>query len=359
VRFAELNHSTDAPEARHVSVWAIGGDAGVWQGQWAPQLMGLPAAHAVSTGAGVRVAVLDTGADLVHPALAARWARRADGSLLGRDFVDDDADPGEAGAPGSPGYGHGTHVAGLVALTAPGATLMPVRVLDAAGRGNIWVLAEAVAWATDPDGDPTTDDGAHVINLSLGTTTPTSLMRTVEALASCRFVEDDDEFDDPGFDADRARCAQGHRVTLVAAAGNAGSATEVLYPAAEAQDSDTVLAVTAHTAQRQLAFFANRGPAVQLAAPGEGIVSTVPGGWGVWSGTSMAAPLASGVAALVLATPSPSANGALGPRLWTAKDVVQRLNDRSAELCAGTPVRGLHAAAAVLDTTAPDASCGP
>ena len=64
------------------------------------------------------------------------------------------------------GFGHGTHVAGLVALTAPDAKIVPYRVLDENGEGNVWVLAEALLRAIDPDGNPAKDDGAHVINIS-------------------------------------------------------------------------------------------------------------------------------------------------------------------------------------------------
>ena len=87
-------------------------------------------------------------------------------------------------------------MAGLVALAAPEAKIMPVRVLDAAGRGNVWVLAEGIGWAVDPDARPDTDDGAHVINLSLGTTRPTRLLETAVALATCNFADDDDAFSD-------------------------------------------------------------------------------------------------------------------------------------------------------------------
>lgn len=94
--------------------------------------------------AGVTVAVLDTGVDPNHPAFAGRLA-------LGFDFVDFDADPREEGVAGvHAGYGHGTHVTGLIALVAPDAKIMPVRVLDQDGVGNIWVLAEGLLYASIP-----------------------------------------------------------------------------------------------------------------------------------------------------------------------------------------------------------------
>ena len=92
---------------------------------------------------------VSAGFDLAHPALAGRM-------LPGWDFVDGDADPSETAQPTQGGYGHGTHVAGLVAWVAPGARLLPLRVLDAEGQGNAWVLAEAMLHAVDPDHNPAT-----------------------------------------------------------------------------------------------------------------------------------------------------------------------------------------------------------
>jgi subtilisin family serine protease len=358
VRFAERNELTDAPEARRQVVWAVrqvvwavGTPVESYREQWVPLALGLEAAHAQSTGAGIRVAVLDTGADLQHPALAGRYARRADGSVLGFDFVDNDALPQEAGSSADAGFGHGTHVAGLVALAAPSAQLMPVRVLDAAGRGNAWVLAEALMWAVDPDGNPATDDGAHVINLSLGTTQPTRLLNTLVELATCSDDdddEDDDDYSDPGFDDDKARCNLRGGVVVMAAAGNSGSASERQYPAAEAAEGQ--LAVTALAQDARLAGFANRGSWVQLAAPGNQVISTWPGGgYATLSGSSMATPLASGVAALVLATK---------PDLKPV-DVSKRLAERSIAVCDAPGLRGLHALGAVADFVPPDPSCPP
>src|SRR5215813_13718888 len=138
----------------------------------------LARAHQVNRGTGpngpIKVAILDTGIDTNHPALQ--------GHLLpGRDFVDDDNDPTEVGSPQVGPYGHGTHVAGLIALVAPEAKIIPVRVLDPRGLGNIWVLAEALTYAVDPDGNPNTHDGADVINLSLSTLRHTHLLSSVLA----------------------------------------------------------------------------------------------------------------------------------------------------------------------------------
>jgi len=357
VQFAERNEDTETPEGRRRNpVWAVGGDAGTFASQWAPQAINLAAAQAGSMGSGVRVAVLDTGFDLTHPVLAPKLARRAGGALLGRDFVDDDADPSETGVRADAGYGHGTHVAGLVTLVAPAASLMPVRVLDNSGRGNAWVLAEALAWAVDPDGDPATDDGAHVINLSLSTLRPTGLLRTVTSLAACTFDDDDDDFEDPGFDDDRNRCVQRHAAVVVAAAGNGASDTIEEFPAAEQVEG--LLSVAASTQAHRVADFSNRGSWIRVAAPGDAIVSTVPGGgWGSWSGTSMATPLAAGGVALLLATLPPSGDPALPtPRQWQTELAAKRLADRSAALC-GSSLRRIDLAAALADVSATDPPC--
>jgi len=356
VRFVERNTEVASPEARRVSVWTVGSAGAGLAAQYVSEVMALPAAHAVSRGEGVRVAVLDTGVDLAHPEIAPRLARDGTGRVLGRDFVDADDMPAEVGSAGEPGYGHGTHVAALVGVAAPAARLMPVRVLDRGGVGNAWVLAEALAWAVDPDGNPASDDGAHVINLSLGSTAPTELLKTVTELATCEFDDDDDDFSDAGFDGDRARCAAGRRAVVVAAAGNSGSDSEQLYPAAEGTKGS--IAITASTASRRLAPFANWGSWIQLAAPGDQIVSAVPGGgYGTWSGTSMAAPLAAGTAALVMSTLPPGGDPTR-PRAaqWVPESVVKRLTDRPVKLC-GTSFLQVHAEAAVKDQPTADPAC--
>ncbi len=340
VAFAEPNFRLKDPEARKRSVWAIG-NASAYRDQWAPDQLGLDEAHAATTGSGVTVAVVDTGVDFSHPALAGRL-------LPGYDYVDKDNDPSEVGGTGDLGYGHGTHVAGLVALAAPGAKIMPLRVLDPQGKGNIWWVAEALLHAADPDLNPVTPDHAQVINLSLGTTSPTQLLDKVVELVTCSDDdddEDDDDDSDPGFNADRERCNLHHGSVVIAAAGNGGSKREVQYPAGERAEG--ALSVAASTETSKIASFSNRGTWIQIAAPGEGITSTIPGGgYGVWSGTSMSTPLVTGIAALAKA---------MNPD-WKPVDVTKRLTDRSVLLC-NTTLRRVDARGAVFDVAPPDPTC--
>ncbi|WP_219416275.1 S8 family serine peptidase [Pseudonocardia nigra] len=271
--YAEPNFTQSAPEgaSRFASAWNDSDPSAVraerYGSQYAVTQLGLPAAHAVTRGAGVVVAVLDTGVQLDHPLLAGRTLGG------GYDVVDDDPDPSEAAngvdddADGKvdEGTGHGTHVAGAALLVAPDARILPMRVLDSEGNGSVFTTAEAVNLAVA--------SGADVINMSFGSTARSELLEEVEG------------------DADESGAV------LVAAAGNLAS-TERQYPAAA---EDTV-AVTATDVNGVRAPFANSGPWIDVAAPGDDIVSALPvGAYAEWDGTSMAAPLVAGEAALVLA----------------------------------------------------------
>jgi len=227
----------------------------------------LAAAHAMSTGSGVVIAILDTGVDPSHPLLAGRLVE-------GYDLVDDDSDPSEeingvdddGDGVVDEAYGHGTFIAGIVAQAAPGALVQPIRVLDADGRAELYSVVEAIDFAIE--------SGADVINMSFGV-----LGRR----------------DSKAFDAALKRAHEAG-IVVIAAAGNSGGSEEQ-YPAA-AKD---VISVTAlGDGNELLAPFSNRGKWVHVAAPGVDIVSAVPGGgYASWSGTSMATPIASALAALL------------------------------------------------------------
>jgi subtilisin family serine protease len=340
VLIAEPNYIQRSPEARKNSAWAIGTPED-YAAQWAPSAMRLTEAQALSTGAGVRVAVLDTGVDTTHPALQGHLAP-------GFDFVDFDTDPSEGGTLTSAGFGHGTHVAGLIAMVAPDATIVPYRVLDGNGVGNVWVLAEALLRAIDPDGNPDTDDGAQIVNMSLGTLSRTRLFASIAQLASCTAADPDvadTDISDAGYDADATRCSKFGGVVIVAAAGNDASDAVREYPAAEGASS--LLAVAASGSDRRLAKFSNFGSWVQIAAPGDLITSTFPGGgYATWSGTSMASPLVAGTAALLHQRE---------PNL-SAADIARRLQRSSGTLC-GSRLPSLDAAAALGAAAAPALAC--
>ncbi len=299
VDYAEPNVITRLADTRFHS-WSSGvpDPAGVdpapYLDQPAATDLELDAAHAITRGAGQTVAVLDTGADLSHPALAGRFRP-------GWNYVDDTADVTDA-------PGHGTYVSGLVALVAPDAKIIPEQVLDSDGTGNIFVLAEAIFDATA--------DGADVINMSLGTSEKYKSKLLTSAI----------------------KAARKKGVVVVAAAGNNGSSRPE-YPAAQPE----VIGVAALSRDTTtLASFSDWGDFVDVAAPGEGIVGPVPGGgYAEWAGTSAAAPLVAGQAALLLSRSSKLGEGngladtvrhtatALRRKLikFGATDIVASLND--------------------------------
>jgi subtilisin family serine protease len=235
-----------------------------YHGQEAAEALNLSRAHALATGRGQIVAVIDTGVQLDHPALQ-------DALIPGYDFVDDDELPFDRGdgidnnADGRVDevYGHGTHVAGIIRLVAPDAKILPLRVLDADGQGSILDLAEAISFATR--------NGATVINVSLGTRLNTLLL------------------------SDVIREATEKGVLIAASAGNLAD-DQAQFPAAE----PCVVAVISTTAEDTLSEFSNYGKWVDFSAPGEAIFSTFPTNrYAHWSGTSMATPFVVGQMALL------------------------------------------------------------
>ncbi len=225
----------------------------------------------------VRIAILDTGIDQDHPDLQGKIVASRNFSSSG---TMDDV------------YNQGTHVAGIAAADTNNATgvaglgydssLMIAKVSTDSGVAWASWVAQAITWAVDgPDGDPATDDGAKVINISLLFTSPSPAIENA------------------------VNYAWDHGVVLVASAGNTGGdeSSSPMYPAAY----DNVIAVAATQADDTLAGFSTYGDWVDVAAPGLGILSTVPvppNEYRCLSGTSMAAPHVSGLAALVFNTVS-------------------------------------------------------
>jgi subtilisin family serine protease len=224
-------------------------------------------AHSLSRGKGVTVAVIDTGVDFTHPALHGHIASD------GYDFVQNDSDPSESCPPNSkeaPGCGHGTFIAGIIALVAPEATILPIRAFDPRGRSTTFDIAKAVDYAVS--------NGAAIINMSFGMERRSFVIDYV------------------------LRSAYSEGVLLLASAGNKNvdSKKNPQYPAA---DDSWVIAVAATDAHDLKADFSNFGVRIDVSAPGVGIYSAYPGGrFGTWSGTSFSTPFVSGEAALLYST---------------------------------------------------------
>ena len=224
-------------------------------------------------GKGVTVAVLDTGAQLDHPALKANFK-----NVARYDFVDNDQNPSERWIgldEDNDGYademtGHGTHVSGIVLRVAPAAKIMPLRVLDTEGYGDVFTISKAIRYAWV--------NGAKVINLSLGSSEKSELLQEMIGTAI------------------------NNGVVVAAAAGNSNS-TIPHYPAAgdgTNASADGLVAVTSVGVNLQKSDFANYGLWVDVAAPGEGIRSAFPiDQYANWDGTSMSTPFVSGQAALI------------------------------------------------------------
>ncbi len=209
------------------------------------------------TGAGMIVAVLDTGVDGAHPDLA--------GAVLpGRDFLNGDDDSTDDS-------GHGTAMAGLIAGRvegdwgiagiAPGCRILPVKVCDRRGRAGVGDVAGGIVWAADR--------GAHVISVSLGSRRRSRML---------------DE---------AVRYAHARGAVVVAAAGN-DNANQAHWPAA----CEGVIAVGALDADGRASAVTNLSARVDVYAPGERLIVALPrGAFGLAGGTSVAAALVSGAVA--------------------------------------------------------------
>ncbi|MEX2290802.1 MAG: S8 family serine peptidase, partial [Mycobacteriales bacterium] len=295
-------------------VYAVGSPDPLRSQQWGLTRLAAEQVWAGGTATGQVVAVLDTGVDAAHPDLAGIVAPGLDVvTATGTATIDP--------------HGHGTHVAGVVAAIGEngfggaglgqGVRVLPVRVLDQSGAGTDGDVARGMVWAVD--------NGATVLNLSLGGPNPSSLLTSAVEYALARDV------------------------VVIAAAGNAGANGDpVLYPAA----TRGVIAVGAVRSDDTRPTWSSTGSHLSLAAPGVGIMSTVPGGGHAsWSGTSMAAPFVAAAAALVRAGEPSLAPAQLRSRLMaTARDLgapgldsqygaglVDVLAARAAGLPAGAP----------------------
>ena len=294
----------------------FGADApSTYVSQPASTIINLPLVQSTYTGAGI-VAVIDTGVDATHPLLATSvmpgydFLREQAG--VATDLLDLDQSTAAIleqstaaileqknvvvvnqstaaileqstaaileGLPPLPvAFGHGTMVAGLVHLTAPAATILPLKAFKADGTSTVANVVRAIYYAVD--------SGARVINMSFSVAESSpELMKAINYASS-------------------------HRVTCVAASGNLGIET-IVYPAAYRN----VIAVASTGNSDVRSVFSNFGDAdVTLAAPGESVTTTFPGGhYASASGTSFSAALVSGAVSLMLqTTPSLTSRDAL------------------------------------------------
>ncbi len=238
---------------------------------WGMQKISAPQAWDIATGStSTVVAVVDTGVDLTNPELASEL-------VAGHDWVDGDNTPQDQ-------HGHGTHVSGTIGGIANNGigvagvnwrvSIMPLRVLNAQGSGWTSDIASAFSYAGQ--------HGAKVVSASLG-----------------------GGGDDPAL---HDAIAQNPNTLYVIAAGNSSQNNDVIPTWPCNVKAANEICVAATDSNDNLASFSSYGAStVQIAAPGVGILSTLPNGqYAAWNGTSMATPHVSGAAALLFSA-KPSA----------------------------------------------------
>jgi len=283
-------------------------------------------------GTGMTVAIIDTGVSGSHPDLQPVLSDGRPRVASGATFLFGHPDDFTATGNVDP-HGHGTHAAGVISAArgngvgiaglAPGAQILPVRALGADGAGNTVDLAIGIDWAYDR--------GADVISLSLSGQGSDPLVRDLLARITT--------------DWSRGKAPP----VVIAAAGNAGMSSPVMYPAAYS----STIAVAASNSADDVASFSSRGAHINVAAPGVGIVSTWPVGracpqrpavgYCTLNGTSMATPHVAAVVALLRGREPGLSAVAVRTRLEsTAHDISILGRDRA------TGAGRIDAAAAVL-----------
>jgi subtilisin len=253
---------------------------------WEITAFNLPKTWATTQGEGVKVAVLDTGADLNHDDLKANLLPGINMINPKKSAQDDN--------------GHGSHVAGTICAlnndlgvvgVAPKAKVVPVKVLDKKGSGDLAVVAKGIRWAVD--------QGVDMITMSLGSPAPVGEIKSA------------------------INYAESKKVVVFCAAGNAGQTRQIFYPAAY----PNVVGIGAIDEKFNRANFSCTGPDLDFLAPGVRILSTVPVNWyAVLSGTSMATPFAVGLACLLL---SHKRKKNLSVKLETAQDYINVLKQHT------------------------------
>lgn len=244
-------------------------------------------------GAGIKLAILDTGIDLDHPDLQ----NNIKGNI---NFI-------KPKKTGDDDNGHGTHVAGIAAAvdndigvigTGPEISLYAGKVLDKKGNGWLSDLIEALNWCVE--------NRIEVINMSFGSTT-----------------------DNPSFH-EAIINAYSAGILMVSSAGNNGSSGGTIeFPAKYPE----VIAVSAVDQFNQCASFSSFGPEIELIAPGVNILSTYRNGsYAFMEGTSMASPFVSGTAALLMTSPIQSSYDLDHDNRWDPVEVRLKLKETAENL---------------------------
>lgn len=227
---------------------------------WGLSTFNIPDIWAKSQGEGVTIAVIDTGCDLNHPDLV--------GNLLdGFNILNKNEPPEDDN-------GHGSHVTGIICAinneigmvgVAPKAKVVPIKVLDKNGNGNLIDVAEGIHYAISRNVD--------FITLSLGSPAPVQEVRKA------------------------IQAAEKNGIVTFCAAGNAGKTHQIFYPA----NYPETIGIGSVSGNMERSEFSCTGNDLDFLTPGHQIFSTVPESWyAILSGTSMSNPFAVGIAALLL-----------------------------------------------------------
>lgn len=300
IRWMEANRATTLMSSPHAGfLQAAPNSAASWyRTQPSLSLIHLSGALTYSTGMSIVIANIDSQVDYSHPALIGHLTSGYDfvannphgvsalNDESSASYLDDESsasyldqatttyltessasylDESSASYLDSqnPAYGHGTLTAGVLAVVAPNAMIMPLTAFDGNGSSDLFRIAKAIRYAVD--------NGAQVINMSFGNASDSKSLRTA------------------------IEYAVSHGVTVVSSAGNSHSAAPQ-YPAAY----PGVLNTAATNLSDIKAAFSNYGTSVDIDAPGVNIISAFPGNlYGLVNGTSFSAPIIAGTAALV------------------------------------------------------------
>lgn len=231
------------------------------QSSWGIKIFDLPKTWQKTKGEGVKIGVIDTGCDLDHPDLQKNL-------LQGKNFITPKNDPWDDNR-------HGTHVCGIIGSenndigvvgVAPKSKIVPIKVLDKNGNGNLVNVSKGIRWAVN-------EAKVDLICMSLGAPSPVQEVRKAIQYAVSK------------------------KVTCFVAAGNSGVTKKIFYPA----NYPEVIAIGSIDENFNRSKFSNTGDNLDFMAPGSKILSTIPNNsYGILCGTSMATPFAAGVAALYL-----------------------------------------------------------